>query len=494
MNYKIVLNNLGKVLLTEAFLLLFPFGVGFIYGENETFGNVFYNAYLMPVCILLLFGLILSLIPSKEKAIYAREGLVLVAVCWIVLSLVGAVPFVIMKAIPSYVDALFETVSGFTTTGASILSEVETLPKSISFWRLFTHWIGGMGVLVFVLAILPSGDNGVMNIYRAESPGPTSGKLVSKMKFTARILYLIYIVLTVIEFIFLVFDMPVFDAVVNSFATAGTGGFGIKNQSIGAYSNYSQWVIALFMFIFGINFNLFYLILIGQVLKAVKSEEFIVYASIVLISSLIIAFNILFGGNVDGVNNFGDAIRLSFFQVTSISSSTGFSTTNFDLWPTLSKAILFFLMLFGACAGSTGGGMKISRLIILSKSSVADLKRTFNPREIISVKLEGEVIGNDTIKAVRNYFFCWFMIVVVSTLLLSIGNNFNGEVDIVTALSASVSCIGNIGPGFNLVGPTLNYGGFSALSKIWLSFVMLAGRLEIIPMLILFSPKVWSKK
>ena len=368
MNYKMILNILGKVFFLEAFLLLFPLCVGFIYNEQNIHGSVSYLSYLIPIGILLGLGLLLLMFKPQDKSIYAKEGFVIVALCWVFLSLIGAIPFVVYGVIQNYIDALFETVSGFSTTGASVVDSVEALPNSINFWRLFTHWIGGMGVLVFVLAILPNSGTGIMHIYRAESPGPTSSKIVSKMKFTARILYLIYIGLTLIEFIMLLFGMPVFDALVNAFATAGTGGFGIRNNSIAYYSNYSQWVIAVFMFLFSINFNIFYLILIGSFAKAFKNEEFIIFVLIVVIATGAILADLLITNSSS--MGFGEALRQSFFQVASLSSSTGFSTTNYDLWPSLAKGILLFLMLFGACAGSTGGGMKISRLIILIKSSL----------------------------------------------------------------------------------------------------------------------------
>ncbi len=492
MNYKVIIKTLGKVLLVEAFLLLFPMIIGFIYGEQNVYGSKSYTSFLYPIAGLIIVGISLSLIKTKDNSIYAKEGFVLVASSWVIMSLIGALPFVISGCIPNYIDALFETVSGFTTTGASVLEEVESLPNSMNFWRLFTHFIGGMGVLVFVLAILPNTSIGAMHIYRAESPGPTAGKLVSKMKFTARILYLIYVCLTLIEFIMLVFDMPVFDALVHSFATAGTGGFSIKNQSIGYYSSYSQWVIASFMFLFSLNFNVFYLILIGSFSKAIKNEELIVFAIIVFLATTLITVDLLV---TDAISvGFSEALRLSFFQVTSLSSSTGFSTTNYDMWPTLAKSILLFLMLFGACAGSTGGGMKISRLIILIKSSFADLRKSSHPREIISVKFNGEPVEQDTIKNVRNYFVLWFLLVVITTVILSVSANFDGESNLITSLSASLACIGNIGPGFGFVGPAMNYAGLTVFSKIWLSFIMLAGRLEILPMLILFAPNTWSKK
>ncbi len=479
MNYKIVLNVLGKVLFIGALLLLFPLIVSLIYHEN------LYLSYLIPCGALLVLGLPFVIKKIDNKSIYAKEGFVIVAFSWIILSLVGTAPFIISGAIPNFFDAFFETVSGFTTTGASVVSNVEELPMSINFWRLFTHWIGGMGVLVFILTILPNSE-GAMHIYRAEAPGPSSSKLVSKLKFTARILYAIYFGLTLLEAILLkIGGMPFFDSIVHALSTAGTGGFSIKNASIGAYNSvYIEMTVAIFMFLFGINFNVFYLILIGQAKKALKSEELIVYTSFVILSTLIIAINIL------SVSvNFGEAIRYAFFQVTSISSSTGYSTANFDAWPTLSKSILMFLMIIGACGGSTGGGMKVSRLIILVKSSFIDLRKTVRPRAIIAKKFEHELLDSSMEKGVKTYFAFWAMIVVASVLILSIDPFGN----LLTNISATLACIGNIGPGFNLVGPALNYAGFAPYSKVLLSFVMLIGRLEIMPILILFSKYTWKK-
>ena len=479
MNYKMILNIIGKVFLIEAVLLVFPFVLSFIYAEN------IYLSYLIPMSGLLLVGSLLSLIRCEDKRIYVREGFVIVAFSWILLSVIGAVPFVISKSIPNYIDALFETVSGFTTTGSSILSDVEALPKSINFWRLFTHWIGGMGVLVFILTILPN-NVGTIRLYQSESPGPNSSKLVSKLRFTARILYGIYFVLTVIEAVMLICGgMSVYDSVVHAMSTAGTGGFGVKNNSIAAYNSiYIEMVIAVFMVIFSINFNVFYFILIGQFKKALKCEEARVYLAIIIIATLIIAVNLL-----SQSYSFGDAMRYSFFQVTSISSTTGYASTNFDTWPALSKSIIFILMMIGACGGSTGGGIKVSRMSILFKSCVADVKKIIRPRAVFNVKYENEVLSDNMVNSVKTYFVIWCAIVSVSTIILSI----DGYGDFLTNLTASVTCLGNVGPGFNLVGPTMNFGGFAWYSKILLSFVMLAGRLEIFPILILFSRHTWLK-
>ncbi len=484
MNYKMVLCILGRTLLIEATLMLCPLLVGFYYGEST------HLSFLIPIGGLIALGLPFALLKIKDKSIYAKEGFVIVALAWIMLSLVGAIPFVISETIPNYVDALFETVSGFTTTGASVVNNVEIFSHSILFWRSFTHFIGGMGILVFMLAILPKTDSGTMHVFRAESPGPSVGKLVSKLTFTARILYGIYVALAVIEFVFLVCGgMPIFDSVVHSFGTAGTGGFSIKNSSIAAYnSTYIEMVIAVFMFLFGINFNIFYLLLLGNVKKALKSEELRTYFFITIGCTLIIAINIL-----SACANFGQAIRYSFFQVASIGSSTGYVTADFDQWPALSKSIIVVLMIIGACGGSTGGGIKVSRLVILVKSAFANVRRLLHPRSVVSPKFEGELLDKETERNVHLYFSIWVFIVAITTVLLCIDIN-----DFLTNFTATLSCIGNIGPGLSnaglgMVGPTFNFSGYSICSKILLSGVMLFGRLEIFPMLILFAPRTWKK-
>ena len=478
MNIKMVFSILGRTLLIEFFLLLCPLLVGVVYGENS------YADYLIPMAFLLAVGLPLSLLRVKDRSIYAKEGFVTVALVWILLSLVGAVPFVLSGAIPNYADALFETVSGFTTTGASILNDIEALSQSLLFWRSFTHWIGGMGVLVFVLAILPNYNAGIMHIFRAESPGPSVGKLVSKLKFTARILYGIYVLMTLVEMIFLLAGgMGFYDSILHAFATAGTGGFSVKNASIGAYNSvYIEMVIAVFMFLFGINFNLYYLLLIRHFKQAFKNGELCVYTVMVVASTLIIAVNIL-----SLTANFGEAVRYAFFQVTSFSSSTGFSTADFNAWPALSKAVLVTLMIVGACGGSTGGGMKVSRMMILAKSAMANIKRLLHPRAVVTPKFEGEPIGKDTERNVHTYFSLWVVIVVVCTVVLCIDAN-----DFLTNFTATLSCIGNMGPIFSNIGWS-NFAAYSPYSKILLSFVMLIGRLEIFPIIIMFAPRTWKR-
>ncbi|MCH5143455.1 MAG: TrkH family potassium uptake protein [Clostridiales bacterium] len=483
MNIKMVFSILGRTLLIEAGLLLLPLLVGIIYGDNT------WASFLIPIGGLIAIGLPLSLLKLKDRSIHVKEGFVTVAFVWILMSLFGALPFVISGAIPSYIDALFETVSGFTTTGASIMDGVNTvsvddLSHSLQFWRLSTHWIGGMGVLVFVLAILPGYNSGIMHVFRAESPGPSVGKLVSKLTRTARILYGIYIIMTAIEAIMLICGgMSVYEGVVHAFSTAGTGGFGIKGDSIASYSTYHQMVIAVFMFLFGINFNLYYLILIRHFKKAIKSEEFIVYLVMVVGATLAIALNIL-----SLCANFGDALRLSFFQVASFSSSTGFTTAEYNKWPALSQAILVLLMIVGACGGSTGGGIKVSRAIILVKSGVSDIRRMLHPRSVVSTKVEGEILSKETERNVHTYFILWVVIVIVCTILLSIDCN-----DVLTNFTATLSCIGNMGPIISLRDYAGNFAFYSPYCKLLLSFVMLVGRLEIFPMILMFAPRTWKR-
>lgn len=479
MNYKVVLSVLGKVMIVEALLMVLPLLVGVIYVENTHFD------FLFPILGLIGLGLPLARLKITDRKIFAREGFVIVALAWIIMSLFGAIPFTLSGSIENYVDAVFETVSGFTTTGSTILTDVEALPNSMNFWRLFTHWIGGMGVLVFVLAILPADDSGVMHIFRAESPGPSVGKLVSKMRVTARILYAIYMVLTMLEVVFLLCGgVSFFDSLVHSFATAGTGGFSTKNASIAAFNSvYIEMVIAVFMLIFSLNFNLFYLILIGNVKKALCNEELRAFLIIIVTATLSIAINLTMTGM-----QFLEAMRYSFFQVSTISSTTGFTTANFDTWPAFSKGILVILMIIGAMAGSTGGGIKVSRLIVLIKSGVKDIKKLINPRAVVSVRLENQPLEHEVERGVRTYFVFWVTIVIVSTLLLCI--DFD---NLLTNLIATLACIGNIGPGLQEVGPIGNFAFYSPFSKILLSFVMLVGRLEIFPMLILFAPRTWKR-
>ena len=473
-----VLSIIGKTLITLGILMFLPLAVSFYYEEDNLI------AFLVPIVMSFGIGFPLTFIKNKDKSMYAREGFVTVALVWVAMSLIGALPFVLSGEIPNYVDAVFETVSGFTTTGASILMDVEKLSYSVMFWRLFTHWIGGMGVLVFVLALIPGHASGIMHVFRAESPGPTVGKLVSKLTRTARILYGIYMAMTLLQIVLLLFGgNSLYESMLMSFTTAGTGGFSVKNSSAMGYNLYTQMVLAVFMFLFGINFNFYYLILIRCVGKAFKMEEVRWYFIIVVISTLAIAINLL-----PQAVSFVEALPLAFFQVTSISSTTGLSSANFDNWPAFSHAILMFLTIVGACGGSTGGGIKVARLGILAKTTAADLRRLIRPRSVTNAKFEGQVILPETERNVKAYISLWLIIVVLSSILLSLDVN-----DLYSNFSATLACIGNVGPGFRAVGPTCNYSFYSAFSKCWLSFVMLIGRLEIFPIIILFAPRVWKK-
>ncbi len=465
--------------MVEALLMLLPTAVSLIYKEHIEY------VFLIVIGLLFATGLIMSAPKIENRRIYAREGFVIVSLSWILMSIFGALPFVISGAIPSFVDAFFETVSGFTTTGATILNEIESLPKSILFWRSFTHWIGGMGVIVFVLAILPRKDMQSMHILRAEVPGPTVGKLVSKTMVTARILYIIYTVLTIIQIIALLCcDMPLFDSIVNSFSSAGTGGFSVKNTSIAAYDNWAaEIVLTIFMALFGVNFNLFYLILIKQFKRVFKSEELWTYIIVIVLSIAIITINI-----IPVVDSIGTAIRQAGFQVVSIITTTGFVTADFDTWPVLSQAILIGLMLLGACAGSTGGGLKVGRAIILVKSMFRDMRRAINPNRVKSIKLDGAVLEKDVVNTTSTYFVIYMFIIFISTLLVALDN-----FDFTSTITAVITCINNVGPGLNSAGPIESFSEFSNFSKLLLSADMLIGRLEIFPILILCMPATWRK-
>ena len=480
MNRKMVFYMIGRIILVEAALLLLPTFCALIYSENCLF------AFLITIGIALVLGAGLTFLnKTDDKTIFAKEGFAIVALAWIALSAIGALPFYISREIPSYTNAFFETVSGFTTTGASILTNVEAMSKGLLFWRSFTHWIGGMGILVLVMAIVPTDSGRSIHIMRAEMPGPIVGKLVPKIRSTAKILYLIYIVMTAVQIVLLLCgNMPLFDSLVHAFGTAGTGGFGIKVDSIAGYSPYLQWVITVFMLIFGVNFNLYYLILVKKARSAFKSEEFWSYIIIVVTSITVITVNIL-----PNVQNIAKAIRESAFQVASIISTTGYATADFNLWPTLSKAILFILMFTGACAGSTAGGFKISRVVLIFKSIRANLKHMLHSRSVESVRFEGKTVDSLTIKNVTAYLGVYVFCLGVIFLILCI-EPFSLE----TNISAAVSCFNNVGPGFDAVGPVSNYSCYSDLSTWTLSAAMLLGRLEIFPILLLFSPAVWLKK
>ncbi|MDE7017321.1 MAG: TrkH family potassium uptake protein [Lachnospiraceae bacterium] len=479
MNFSIIRYILFRVLEFAALFLTLPCLVALIYREKAGY------AFVIVMIGCLLIAEIGKQWKPKSNVFYAREGFVTVSLTWIILSIVGALPFYISREIPAFIDALFETVSGLTTTGGSILGDVETLSKCVQFWRLFTHWIGGMGVLVLIIAVLPLSGGYNMHLMRAESPGPTVGKLVPRVQSTAKILYGIYIGITLLQIIILMLaGMNLYDATVLSFSTMGTGGFGVLNTSIGSYSVAVQIVFIIFMILGGMNFNVYYLLLVARKPKeAWKHEEARVYLLLFLGASLLIAWNIR--GYYD---NFALALKDAVFQVTSIGSSTGFSTADFDLWPEFSKAILLVVMAIGACAGSTGGGFKVSRVMILVQDMKKELLRVVHPQIVKKPHLEGRPVDDETANSIHSYLIIYLVIFLVSFLLLSVD-----QYDFTTNVSAVLANLNNTGPGLHAVGPTCNYGGYTVLSKLVLMFDMLTGRLELLPMLILFSPRTWQK-
>lgn len=480
MNYRMILYVLGRIGLVEAVLLAAPLVVSLLYGEQVL------AAWLVPMLLLLAVGALLGLRTPKDTTIFAREGLVVVAMAWVLLSLFGAIPFVMTGDIPSFVDAFFETVSGFTTTGSSILTDVEALHRSTAFWRSFTHWVGGMGVLVFAMAVLPMSDGRAMHLMRAEVPGPTVDKISSKLRDTAKILYKIYFVMTVIEIVLLLLGgMPLYDALINAFGSAGTGGFSHLANSVGQYDNlYYEIVIGVSMLLFGVNFNIYYLLLLRHFREALLSEELRTYFGIVAAAVLVIAVNI-----TQTCGSFAKALRYAFFQVASVITTTGYATADFNVWPAFSRTVLVLLMFFGACAGSTGGGFKISRVIILVKSSMRDIQRMLHPHAVTTVRFEGKPLDDKTVHGTSIYLTIYIMTFIVSVLLVSLDH-----FDLVTTFTAVAACFNNIGPGLAMVGPTGSFAYFSDPVKLLLSFDMLAGRLELYPMLVLFAPTMWLKR
>ena len=479
MNYAIVLRLLSYILLTEGALLLLPAAASLCYGEWFVMGVFLFTAALSAA-----LGALLHRIKTKSQIFYMREGFATTALCWLLISVVGAVPFVLTGCIPNPVDALFETVSGFTTTGASILPGVEDLPKGVLFWRSFTHWVGGMGVLVFLLSLLPLTGGSHVNLMKAESPGPQVDKLVPKVQSTAKILYGIYFGLTVIEFVFLLFGgMPVFESLLTAFGTAGTGGFGFRNDSFGSFSPYIQWVVTIFMILFGVNFNAYFLLLMRRFRRAAASEEVRAYFFIIAVAIGIITCNIY-----SMYNGLGEALRQAAFQVGSIITTTGFSSCDFDLWPTLSKEILVMLMFIGACAGSTGGGIKVSRFLILGKTLAKELKTALHPQVVAPARMDGKLINHETIRTTNVFIAAYIFIFAASFFLISL-NGF----DMVTNFTAVAATLNNIGPGLEMAGPMQNFGCFADPAKLVLIFDMLAGRLEIFPMLVLFMPDTWRR-
>ncbi len=478
MNTSMIIYVLGWILTAEGTMMLLPLITGIIYNETATW------SFVITMAICLMFGLPMIKKNPKNRIFYVREGFVAVALSWIILSIFGSLPFLISGSIPNVVDALFETVSGFTTTGSSILSDVEALPNCILFWRSFTHWIGGMGVLVFILAILPMAGGSHLSLMKAESPGPVVSKLVPTVQSTAKILYGIYIIMTITQIILLLIGkMPLFDALTTTFGTAGTGGFGIKNSSIGGYSSYHQIVVTIFMILFGVNFGMYFLLLQRKLKPAFRMEEVRAYLLIILVSIGIITLRIS-----ASYSNIFEGLKHAAFQVGSIITTTGYATTDFNSWDQVSKTILVILMFIGACAGSTGGGIKVSRVLIALKTIKKELTHYIHPRAIKKISMDNKPVEHETIRAVNVFMFAYIIIFTLSILLIT----FDGY-DMTTNFTAVAATLNNIGPGLELVGPTQNFGLFSDFSKIVMIFDMLAGRLEIFPLLILFTPESWRK-
>ena len=480
MNYRMISRVLGLIMLIYAGLMLLPALVGLGYGESAV-------PFLKTILLTAIPGIILSVPQPKIKSMVTRDGFVIVGLGWILISIVGALPFVFSGCMPNYVDALFETASGLSTTGASVLTDFDSMPRGVMFWRVFNHWIGGMGVLVFLMAVLPLSGEHSMHIMRAEVPGPTVGKLVPRLKRSARILYMIYIALTVIETVILRFaGMSVYDAVLHAFSTAGTGGFSTMSNSISGFqSREIETILAVFMILFGINFNLYYLILIGSFRKALLNEELRTYLVLIAVSTAVISF----GLHQQQQMQIREAAHDAFFNVASIISTTGFGTADFTKWPEFCKWILILLMFCGGCAGSTGGGMKLSRVMILFKSTWAELKRISRPRNIVRVQMDGMRVADDTVRASSQFAVAYMILLLVFSVLVSVDG-----VDIITAFTASLSCLSNVGPGMSaVIGPAGSFAFFSTRSKLILSLAMLLGRLEIYPILLLFLPRTWRR-
>lgn len=478
MNYRIIAYIVGWVLNLQAIFMALPSLTAVIYNEEDI------SAFLITMVICLAMGLPLTRKKPKNKVFHIKDGCVAVALSWFVLSLTGAIPFVLSGSIPHPIDAIFETVSGFTTTGSSILTDVESLSKSVLIWRSFTHWIGGMGVLVFLLSLLPLAGGYHMNLMRAESPGPSVSKLVPKVQSTAKILYSIYLGMTVIQILLLLLGgIPVFDSLCITFGTAGTGGFGIRNDSMGSYSLYCQIVTTVFMILFGVNFSAYYLILTKKFKSAFHIEEIRYYFGIIIAAVLLIAINSrhMFSG-------FGQAIQQSAFQVGSIITTTGYSSTDFNQWPALSKTILVILMFVGACAGSTGGGIKVSRIVLLLKAAKKEFQLYLHPNAVKKIKMDKKSVSHETLRSTNIFLSVYLLIFCGSILILSLDN-----FDMTTNFTAVAATLNNIGPGLEIVGPMGNFSSFSYLSKSVMIFDMLAGRLEIFPLLLLFFKGTWKK-
>ncbi len=489
MNYRMVFSMIGRLLLLEAGLLLLPAICSAVYGEQSLWALLVSAGVALVVGGLLVFAL-----RPKNKTIYAKEGFVIAALSWIFLSAVGALPFVLSGEIPNYIDAFFETVSGFTTTGASVLTTLRPLGEELAlshgilFWRSFTHWVGGMGVLVLMMALVPTGSGRTIHVMRAEAPGPIVGKLVPRLRDTAKILYLIYFALTVVQVICLwAAGMPLFDSLVHTFGTAGTGGFGIYSTSIGEYNAACQWIITVFMWLFGVNFNVYYLLLVRSFRPALTNRELWLYGGITMASVTAITANVW---AQMPYTTFEETVRHSAFQVSSIMTTTGYATTDFNLWPMFAKCVLVLLMFIGACAGSTGGGLKVSRVMLVGKAVGRELKRLVHPRSVGVIRLEGKRVEESVVQSATAYVVLYFLLFGVAFLLLCLEPAF----DLESNFTAVTACINNIGPGLGAVGPTGSYADYSVLSKVVLSFAMLLGRLEIYPLVLALMPATWTKE
>ncbi len=478
MNYPVISKVLGRVMGLEAVLMIPSMITALCYGESLLW-------YVETAAVAAVLAVLLNLPKVKDKDFYAREGFTSVALAWVLMSAVGALPFVFSGEIPSYIDAFFEIVSGFTTTGATILTDVEAMSKGLLLWRSLSHWIGGMGVLVFIMAVLPMSEERSMYIMRAEVPGTTFGKLVPRIRTSSAITYLIYIVLTVILIVLLcVGGMPFFDSINHAMATAGTGGFSVKQLSVGYYDSvYIDIVTSIFMLLFGVNFSVYFLLLVRKFKAALTDSEFLGYFGIALGAAVLIALDI-----IDEYGGFWNAFRYSLFQVSSLMTTTGFATADFTLWPAFSKSILIIVMLIGASAGSTGGGLKVSRVIIFFKCAAAELGRMLNPRRTVSIRVNGKAIATSTVHNTLVFISLYFLLTFVITALVSLDGY-----DFETTFASVVSCMSNVGPGLGPAGPMGSFDIYSDLSKVLLSFAMLAGRLEIFPMLLLFSPDTWRR-
>lgn len=490
MNFSLIRNILGKILLLLGLLMILPTFVALYY--REPLINMI--SFIIPGISLTVIGFLMSFFKAKDTKILARDGFVIVGLSWIAMSLFGCIPFIISKEIPNFFDAFFEITSGFTTTGSTILTDIESMSHSMLFWRSFSHWIGGMGILVFILAFIPESKDGTsVHILRAESTGPSVGKLVSKMQVTTRILYLIYLFLSTIMFITLLVipdnKMGIFDSLITTFGTAGTGGFSNHTASIGYFTPAIQYAVAIFMIIFGVNFTVYHLILIGHAKEAFKNEEVIWYFGLIILCTTFIFINIM-----NRFTTYEESFRHAFFQVASIISTTGFSTTDYGVWPALSLSIIMFLTMVGSCAGSTAGGMKVSRFAIITKSVLVDIEKMISPRKIKRVRMNFKPIDDSLIHSVKSFVLLYAITFICCALLISIYNPNMADLDMTTVISSSLTCLGNVGPGLGKVGPAYSFANYSHFSKFVLSIEMMMGRLELFPILILFSPKTWKRR